>query len=43
MKHFIDIADFNLKQLDAIIRKAKKLKKKVLKNFQKSVTIKHLV
>ena len=27
MKHFIDIADFNLKQLDAIIRKAKKLKK----------------
>ena len=27
MKHFIDIADFNLKQLDAIIRNAKKLKK----------------
>ena len=26
MKHFIDIADFNIKQLDAIIRKAKKLK-----------------
>ena len=42
MKHFIDIADFNLKQLDAIIRKAKKLKK-VRKNFQKNVTIKHLV
>ena len=27
MKHFIDIADFNIKQLDAIIRKAKKLKR----------------
>ena len=27
MKHFIDIADFNRKQLDAIIKKAKQLKK----------------
>ena len=42
MKHFIDIADFNLKQLDAIIRNAKKLKKN-RKNFQKNVTTKHLL
>ena len=28
MKHFIDISDFNRKQLDAIIKKAKQLKKK---------------
>ena len=37
MKHFIDISDFNIKQLDAIIRKAKELKKnpkKFAKKFQ---------
>ncbi len=27
MKHFIDISDFNIKQLDAIIKKAEKIKK----------------
>ena len=42
MKHFIDIVDFNLKQLDAIIRNAKKLKKKP-KEFSKNVTTKHSV
>ena len=37
MKHFIDISDFNTKQLDAIISKAKELKKnpkKFAKKFQ---------
>ena len=35
MKHFIDIADFNLKQLDAIIRNAKKIKKQSERIFKK--------
>ena len=35
MKHFIDIADFNIKQLDAIIRKAKKIKKESKRIFKK--------
>ena len=41
MKHFIDIADFNLKQLEAIIRKAKKLKKNP-KEFSKKCNNKTL-
>ena len=41
MKHFIDIADFNLKQLDAIIRNAKKLKK-IPKEFSKKCNNKTL-
>ena len=41
MKHFIDIADFNIKQLDAIIRNAKKLKKKP-KEFSKKCNNKTL-
>ena len=41
MKHFIDIADFNIKQLDAIIRKAKKLKR-IPREFSKKCNNKTL-
>ncbi len=42
MKHFIDISDFNRKQLDAILKKAKQLKKIQIK-YQISVITKLLV
>ena len=35
MKHFIDIADFNLKQLRCDYKKSKKIKKKSKRIFKK--------